>query len=90
MSSTSTSYEAASGFATKEREREERRERERRRSQKEDRSAPSSPGLGGLGDGKTNLYTECGRHSDAWLFNGYTLSSAVTKILGKKEGQKSL
>jgi hypothetical protein len=34
---------------------------------------------------KVNLYTECGRHSDDWLFGGFALSDAVKKIWGKKE-----
>jgi hypothetical protein len=34
---------------------------------------------------KMNLYTECGRHSDEWLFGGFSVSDAVRKIWERKE-----
>jgi hypothetical protein len=34
---------------------------------------------------KVNLYTECGRHSDEWLFGGFSVSEAVRKIWERKE-----
>ena len=35
---------------------------------------------------KVNRYTECGRHSDEWLFGGFSVSDAVRKLWEKKEG----
>jgi hypothetical protein len=32
----------------------------------------------------TNLYTNCGRHSDDWLFGGFSLSRAVKRIWERK------
>jgi len=29
---------------------------------------------------RVNVYTECGRHSDDWLFGGWSVSGAVKKI----------
>ena len=95
MSSSSAAYgnNADATFADREKEKEERKERERRRLQKEERSAPTSPGGGGHGqlqgapEGKTNLYTECGRHGDDWLFGGFSLGSAVRRILAPKTGK---
>jgi len=32
-----------------------------------------------------NVYTECGRHSDDWLFGGFSVGNAVKKMWEKKE-----
>jgi hypothetical protein len=29
---------------------------------------------------KVNVYTECGRHGDDWLFGGFSVSGAVKKL----------
>lgn len=34
-------------------------------------------------EGKVNVHTECGRHSDEWLFGGFSVAGAVRKILGE-------
>jgi hypothetical protein len=34
---------------------------------------------------KTNVFTECGRHSDEWLFGGFSVAGVVRKMLEKKE-----
>jgi len=34
-----------------------------------------------------NVHTECGRHSDDWLFGGFSVSEAVKK-LGKRKDSK--
>jgi len=36
-------------------------------------------------DAKVNVYTECGRHSDDWLFGGFSVAGAVKKLWDKKE-----
>ncbi|CAD6446930.1 6c63be29-f736-443a-b439-87d3f763647f [Sclerotinia trifoliorum] len=36
----------------------------------------------------TNVYTECGRHSDDWLFGGFSVSGAVKRIW-QKDGKDS-
>ncbi|TAQ87949.1 hypothetical protein B7494_g3719 [Chlorociboria aeruginascens] len=35
-------------------------------------------------EAKTNVYTECGRHGDEWLFGGFSLGDTVRKIWEKK------
>ncbi|ESZ90113.1 hypothetical protein SBOR_9506 [Sclerotinia borealis F-4128] len=35
-----------------------------------------------------NVYTECGRHSDDWLFGGFSVSGAMKKIW-QKDGKDS-
>ncbi|KAF7854618.1 hypothetical protein EAF04_010426 [Stromatinia cepivora] len=54
-------------------------------------------GKGGKKDGvkrrhsaneRANVYTECGRHSDDWLFGGFSVSGAVKKIW-QKDGKDS-
>ena len=35
-------------------------------------------------EGKTNLYTECGRHSDEWLFGGLSVAGVVRKMLNNE------
>jgi hypothetical protein len=32
-----------------------------------------------------NVYTECGRHSDDWLFGGFSVAGVAKKIWNKKE-----
>jgi len=32
-------------------------------------------------EGKTNVYTACGRHSDEWLFGGFSVAGVVRKML---------
>jgi hypothetical protein len=41
-------------------------------------------------EGKINVHTECGRHSDEWLFGGFSVAGAVRKMLGdgKKPGSE--
>jgi len=39
-------------------------------------------------DAHTNVYTECGRHSDDWLFGGFSVSGVVKKIW-QKDGKDS-
>ncbi|KAH6679575.1 hypothetical protein B0J14DRAFT_301480 [Halenospora varia] len=39
---------------------------------------------------KVNVYTECGRHSDEWLFGGLSLSGAFRKVVGRKEEKERL
>ncbi|KAH8684694.1 hypothetical protein BGZ60DRAFT_523894 [Tricladium varicosporioides] len=34
---------------------------------------------------KVNVYTECGRHSDEWLFGGLSISGAFRKVVGRRE-----
>ena len=36
-------------------------------------------------DPKVNVYTECGRHGDDWLFGGFSLSETM-KMLWEKRG----
>lgn len=32
-----------------------------------------------------NVYTECGRHGDDWLFGGWSVGGVVKRVLGRKE-----
>lgn len=32
-----------------------------------------------------NVYTDCGRHGDDWLFGGWSVGGAVKKVWGRKE-----
>lgn len=34
---------------------------------------------------KINVYTECGRHSDDWLFGGFSVRGAVKMLWEKRE-----
>lgn len=36
-------------------------------------------------DPRMNVHTECGRHSDDWLFGGWNVADTVKKIWDKKE-----
>jgi hypothetical protein len=36
-------------------------------------------------DPKINVYTECGRHSDDWLFGGFSVSGTMKMLWDKKE-----
>jgi len=38
-----------------------------------------------LNDPKINVYTECGRHSDDWLFGGFSVSGTVKMLWERKE-----
>lgn len=38
-------------------------------------------------EARMNVHTECGRHSDDWLFGGFSVSEAVKK-LGKRKDSK--
>jgi len=33
---------------------------------------------------KVNVYTECGRHSDEWLFGGFSVADAVKRLWEKE------
>ncbi|KAF4632860.1 hypothetical protein G7Y89_g5252 [Cudoniella acicularis] len=37
---------------------------------------------------KMNVYTECGRHGDEWLFGGFTVAGAFRKVIGGKKEEK--
>lgn len=32
----------------------------------------------------TNVYTECGRHSDDWLFGGISVMEAMKRVWGRR------
>jgi len=59
------------------------------------RTSKTTPEMGGKGRGgikrrhtvdpRVNIHTECGRHSDDWLFGGWSVAGAVKKIWDKKE-----
>lgn len=34
---------------------------------------------------KVNVYTECGRHSDEWLFGGFSVADALKKLWEKEK-----
>lgn len=36
-------------------------------------------------EARTNIHTECGRHSDDWLFGGFKIGAVMRRIWGKKE-----
>jgi hypothetical protein len=36
-------------------------------------------------DPKINVYTECGRHGDDWLFGGFSVSGTVKSLWEKRE-----
>jgi len=36
-------------------------------------------------ESKVNVYTECGRHSNDWLFGGFSVAGVVKKFWEKKE-----
>jgi hypothetical protein len=36
-------------------------------------------------DAKMNVYTECGRHGDDWLFGGFSVSGTVKMLWEKRE-----
>jgi hypothetical protein len=38
-------------------------------------------------DPKINVYTECGRHSDDWLFGGWNVTGTVKKIWERKDSK---
>ena len=38
-------------------------------------------------DPKINVHTECGRHSDDWLFGGWNISGNVKKIWDRKDSK---
>lgn len=40
------------------------------------------------GNERANVYTQCGRHSDDWLFGGFSVSGAVKRIW-QKDGKDS-
>lgn len=55
--------------------------------------SPTSPGALPRGpavnrrhshDPKRNVYTECGRHSDEWLFGGFSVSGAMRRIWSRE------
>ncbi|KAF4624622.1 hypothetical protein G7Y89_g13549 [Cudoniella acicularis] len=41
---------------------------------------------------QVNVYLECGRHRDEWLFGGFSVTSAIKKVLGggRKDGEPSM
>ncbi|KAH8597916.1 hypothetical protein B0O99DRAFT_592461 [Bisporella sp. PMI_857] len=55
-----------------------------------------SMGTGRFGDGmkrrhsseaRMNVHTECGRHSDDWLFGGFSVTGAVKKLSRRKDSK---